>query len=698
MAGAGVVAATDQGPSSASESTTPEVSEQFSEVQTQDNETNESTPHHRNPDEAGANGDLASVKGWLSGRLAASLRDSTVQISQSEYERGRSVLGDEYDDYLSQFVDVAGETDSSADDETADTYRETKDTQQSFAETAEEFEKTYEDYQEARRNGNDERARELARELNALAEELRGYNQQLQGRYTELENQTGTDFTESTRQLDDVTSNLTAQATEVTTAELVKTELRLMANSTTVSFTQPLELTGQLRVVGNATTPERARIRFAGGTRTVDLDADGSFTLTYRPGSTRVGERSLTATYLPADESLYLGSNASVDVSVEAVTPTVRVSEHTNQAGFGDEVRVAGNVVVNGTPVGNTPVELTVDGQRLATTRTDADGSFVATASLPASIPAERVNVTVLAGQEGRAIAPNSSTAPLDVQETETALNVTGTANEGTVTVSGALESVTGESVPNQRVEISVGDGYETTVRTSEDGTFSRTIDTASFAAEPGDTVTVRAAFDGEATNLVGSTARTQVDLPAENGAGDGAGNGNGGAGQNGGPLGSSSDILPFVVGGGLVLLVGGVVVVWLRGRTPAPSEANPETAQSTTETAESIPSVADRLEAIEDSSPASLARVTYLTLRDLVANRAGVPDAATHWEFYRTVTEERPELAADLRGVVEAYETAVYAEDPIAADRARQTQAAAVAVAKAIHDEQTDASDPASD
>ena len=46
MAGAGVVAATDQGPSSASESTTPEVSEQFSEVQTQDNETNESTPHH----------------------------------------------------------------------------------------------------------------------------------------------------------------------------------------------------------------------------------------------------------------------------------------------------------------------------------------------------------------------------------------------------------------------------------------------------------------------------------------------------------------------------------------------------------------------------------------------------------------------------------------------------------------------------
>jgi hypothetical protein len=694
MAGAGAVVATEERPSSANEGTASTHVAEVSEVQTPDNESNDSMPHHQNPEEVGSDGNLALVKGWLNGRLAGLLRDSTLQISQAEYEQGRAVIGDGYDDYLSQFVDVAGETDSSADDETTETYRETKDTQQSFAETADEFEETYEAYQEARRNGNDERARELARKLNTLAEELRGYNRQLQSQYTELENQTGADFTESTQRLDNVTSNLTSQATAVTAAELVETELRLTANSTTVSFTQPLELTGQLRVTGNATPPEQARIRFSGRTQTVDLDANGSFTLTYQPRSTRVGERSLTATYVPADESLYLGSNASVDVSVKAVTPTVRVSEHTNQAGFGDEIRVAGDVIVNGTPVGNTPVELAVDGQRLRTTRTAADGSFVATASLPASIPAERVNVTVFAGQEGRAIARNSSTAPLDVQETTTTLDANGTATDESITVSGTLAASTGERVPSQRIEISVGDDYETTVRTSADGTFSKTIDTAAVAADPGDTVTVRAAFDGEATNLVESTAETQVELPSGNETGGGAGNGADGAGQNGGPLESSTDDLPFIVGGGLVLLLALFSLVGYRwrqrnsaqGGSGQPSDGTAEALEEETKT----PTVASRLESLSADDPASLGRLTYLTLRAAVASATAVPDAATHWEFYQTLTERRPEFADDLRRVVETYELTVFADEPIDETWVAQARAAAIEIAESFPEDST--------
>ena len=52
---------------------------------------------HRNPDERSQDGDIEQVRAWLVGQLSGRLGDSTLQLSQGEYEQARRFLGDDYD-------------------------------------------------------------------------------------------------------------------------------------------------------------------------------------------------------------------------------------------------------------------------------------------------------------------------------------------------------------------------------------------------------------------------------------------------------------------------------------------------------------------------------------------------------------------------------------------------------------------------
>jgi|AntRauMinimDraft_4_1070384.scaffolds.fasta_scaffold00816_5 hypothetical protein len=647
-----------------------------------DNETNGTSVHHRDPDDVGEDGDLDAIKGWLTGRMGRSLRESGLEISQGQYEQGRAVLGDEYDDLLGQYVDVAGETDGTGDDETGDTLEETKETQREYADTVEEYEETYEAYQEAKANGNDARARELARELNSLAQELRGYNQRLGENYDELGNQTGEDFTEVTRELDDLTENVTEEALSVQETELVATTLDVRTNRSTVSFSRPLALTGTLSVVGNESPPETATFAFAGENRTVDVAPDGSFTLTYRPTTARTGEQRLNVTYVPDPTSLYLGANASADVTVVGETPTVEVTESTDRVAFGEDVRVAGQVTVNDTRAGGVDVVLTVDGRQLATTRTNADGTFTATGALPASIQPGEVDVKVRAGREDRAVAPNATTTTLTVVESASDLTISGDATGDELVVSGSLVAENGVPVPGQPVQIRVDDDVVAMTRTNDAGNFTATID----APDSVENVTVRVAFDGTGTNLANTTASTTVALPGGNG-GD-AGNGGSGSAIDG-LLATLADVAPLAIAGLVVVGALAAVVLLRRRRSDDDADATDTVDESpaTTDPEPAVQSVADRLENAGDVDTASLVRASYHTLRDAVAELGDVPDGATHWEFYRAVVDDRPEVESDLRRVVETYERVTFAEEPVDGGRAGSARDAALRVAETIQD-----------
>jgi len=72
--------------------------------------TENGTVQHERPEAAGESGDLQALQRWLDGRLSGQLESSTVALSEGEYERARAMLGDDYDERLDQYVDVAGET------------------------------------------------------------------------------------------------------------------------------------------------------------------------------------------------------------------------------------------------------------------------------------------------------------------------------------------------------------------------------------------------------------------------------------------------------------------------------------------------------------------------------------------------------------------------------------------------------------
>ncbi|MFC6954592.1 DUF4129 domain-containing protein [Halorubellus litoreus] len=649
--------------------------------QDDDNESsNGTTVQHEDPDAVDENGDLGAVKGWLSSRMLNSLQESSVQITQGQYEAGKRALGDEYTGFLGQYVDVAGETDARADDRTANTLNATRAAQRTYANTSQEYEATYEAYQEAKANGNDARARELARELTTLSEELRRSQRRLNETYTRLGNLTGQNLSSTVEEFESVTENVTEEASTIQAEELVATELTVSVDDDTISFLEPAVLRGQLRVLGNASMPDEVRLRIGGRTRTVGVAENGSIRTEYRPRTTPVGDQRLPVAFVPDPTSLYVGTNASVNVTVVGVTPRVTVDDVT-AAGYGDRVPVAGRVTVDGVAVDDVPVAVTVAGSTLATVRTGADGRYRATPRLPADVSPGEVTVRVRAGETGRAVDANVSRSTLLVETTGTDLSLDATAtNDDRVQLSGTFTTDDGTPVGDQRVVVRVAGERVAVTRTDADGRYRTT---ARVDATTG-TVTVRAVYDGTGTNLADSSASQQIELQAAGGSGDG--------GPSTGP-GATGIVAQLVavgpyLGGGLAVVVALAVAVRWRRQSTSSTEADvewatdPKPARPDSSTAGTLE---DRLDELADSDPNSQVQSTYHALRNALRGHLDISRTATHWELYRAVVADAPELDDDLRTVVEAYERVTFAETDVDDDQAAAVRTAAHSLADTL-------------
>lgn len=88
------------------------------------------------------------------------------------------------------------------------------------------------------------------------------------------------------------------------------------------------------------------------GDRTIrsETNADGTFTATYRPTLLRADEQTVAVRYVPRNESIYLGSNGSVTVSVAQVTPDLPVERIPGPVAFDDRVQITGRSVWRATP------------------------------------------------------------------------------------------------------------------------------------------------------------------------------------------------------------------------------------------------------------------------------------------------------------------------------------------------------------
>lgn len=616
------------------------------------NETN--TTQHQNPDEAGESGDLERVRRHLAGRLSETLAQRTVELSQGEYEAANRTLGG-FDSQLSKYVDVAGETGRDG-DAAGRQFRETRDRQREFARELQQYRETREAYRRAVRNGNETRARALGRALARQAENVSETGSDLE---TTLENTSRLGGGETARvreaitAVENTTTNATTVRREVVEREFTETRLQARATAERASFRSPARVTGRL-VAADGTPLAGQTVVVDTGRRTVTAETDdtGRFSLRVRPTTLAVGDRSVTVAYRPADTSVYLGANTTVDFAVEQTTGSLRV-DGPETARYGETLVVEGRLAVGDTPVSGFPVAVLLGERRLGTATTGQTGEFTLTAAVPADVPAGDRELTVVPAVTERGVTAAPATTTVTVGETATRLNLTVDELSGsTLELFGVLQTRSGTPVTDRRVTVQL-DGQPVTTVSTADGRFAATVDLPP-AVQSADAVTVSVVFDGAGTNLDGATASRRVTL--------------GGAGE-----GTSDDTLDtttvaLVVGA--LVLVGGLALVWLllgrdgdpaAGRGPARDDESTATSDETPATA-----VEAAAAAVENGDPRTAVTLAVAGLRASL----GTAPAATYRDLERRVDGDRRDR---LAAVLDAYERVTFAGDDLDGDRARR-------------------------
>ncbi|WP_435065503.1 hypothetical protein [Halobaculum sp. EA56] len=649
---------------------------------------NNSTTQHEDPETVDEAGDTQRVRSYLIASMARQLQGSTVNLSQGEYERARTLVGEQYREDLGKYVDVAGDTEESA---TTRTLSRTQERQRRYINRTQSYRETKAEYQEAVEEGNETRARELARELARTAQRVNESGSELVASYNALENRTGVDLSEEEAIIEATTRNITADAATITRMRFTRTRLSLSISNRSVSFLDPAILSGQI-VTENGTplANRQLTVSIDGTTTRVDTNASGVFTTQYRPTRTPIDRDRLAVSYEPANGTVYLGSNASVPVDIQQVTARTTLSGPDTVA-YGDTVTVSGRIAAEGVPVAGVPVRVVLGDVVLGTVRTNASGGYTVVTSLPASVlPGSRSLTAALALSE-RAVTSPPVSGSTTVVSTPTRLRVnTSSTGSGAGRVSGRLETVEGVAVPEQSVELRVNGSIVATVETDEAGRFAATLDRASVPAAS--TVTVAAVFDGTGTNLESATAESTLSFAAGTGS-DGPGS-NGNAEASEGSIGGTGPTgvvgLPGMVLGvsPAVLLVGlglltvaslGAAVVLLRNggastdSTAASTEEPVSEASSDDDpTAEESP-LADAERHLEND-PSVAVELAFATIRDELEDRFEVPAAATHREFARGCRSGGlPESAADtLDDLTDVYERAAFSPVDIASEDAR--------------------------
>jgi hypothetical protein len=666
-----------------------DVSTQASVLAQQTTPTNNTTVRQEDPDSVGEDGDLGQVQSQLARSLASRLGDSSIQISEGQYDRARDLLGDDYDRDLSKYVDVAGETGS---EETADRFEDASTQTQEYADAVESYRETRAEYQEARANGNTERARELARELQEDADRVNRTATTLSETYETLENETGVDLSESIESIETTRTNVREEIETIVQTEFTETQLSVSAAETAVSFTDPLRLTGQLTTVnGTALADRSVTLRLGGQRQTVETDAEGRFSTQYRPTTVPTGDQSLTATYVPASDSLYAGSSTTLPVTVRAVTPTVEITAVTEQAAYNESVTVSGRVTVDELGTAAVPVTLSVDGVRLGSTETTSNGTFTVRGRLPATIRSGSQPLTVRVGQTDRAVSAVETREEITVEETATQLSLDAEAvNSETVDLSGRLvvDSSSGSGVSS--AVVSVTQNGSTVGTLSTDGTGGFTMQLTPDALD-GRTVAVRVKFGGDGTNLQSTTASTTVQLPAVS---EDAGAGSPGD-SSGEP--SASGVVsvvrsaPVPLGGAIlgVVVLGVAGALWVVRRRRDDSRPTPSAGSDTSETTHSphqtssnrptqsfLSKATDRLQANANDDAVQYAYAAVRAGLDTDASQSGQQsDAQTHWEFYETTA---PTLSADERSALQTltkgFERATFTSGGVGSEDAERS------------------------
>lgn len=474
------------------------------------NDENE-TPPHRHPDEYLEDGDLLGLQGWLGGFLAAELEGSVFAISEEEYELARSLLGEEYLQRFSQYVEVNRDTDRDGPD---DAFDDARDEQERLADLSEAFDDAEQRYEDALAADDATAANEAAREMVELADAIEATGLTLIDLYALIDEAGYADLSEGIETIEALILQVIERSSTIAEVQLTETVLTIETDDTVISFTDPLEATGHLQTAdGEPVASQTIQLELASGTITTATDAAGNFSFTYRPVVDPIGQTDVVATYRPAPETDHLPSDDSVRVEIGQVEPTLaNIDIEPTTAYFGESVTVTGELLVDDIPVGDVPLEVAASPLEMELVSA-ADGSFSGTQSIGVEVPTGLHEIEVILPFSGQALAGVTETAHLEVGMTHTELSIDAEADDDGVTVSGRLTTDDGAGIAAQEIDIFVAGHRAGSTTTDDDGYYLETVavpDQVSAGEE-----TIAAYFDGEGTNLATALAETRLYIPA---------------------------------------------------------------------------------------------------------------------------------------------------------------------------------------
>ena len=648
-------------------------------------EPDESDSTHQHPDEANEEGDAERVAKWLQDRLSSSHDKSTVHLEEGEYEQARKAVGDDYDDYLSQYVEVSGETDE-ANEEQAEEYKQAREEQTQLINDVEEYEETHKEYQEAREAGNDERARKLARDLEDLSQSIDERSESLQQHHKSIEEKSGTDTSDARESIEQTDSNVESTQEEVRDSEFIPTELSVSADSTNASFDDPMVINGQITTTdGTPVANEPIVLEIGDRTVSTTTNASGEFSVEYRPVTEPVETTEIDVRYTPDTQSDYASAETTLPVTIEQAEPDVTITGATDGAAFGEEFTVKGVVESAGIGIDSVPVIVFVDGEPLGEVETAEDGAFELTATLPANVSAGEVDVHAQVALEERALARGGTVAPVEVSKTPGAIDVTAEHRDDLIYLQGSLTTEDGTPVGGQPVDLVLDGETVTTVETAEGGTYETLV---AVPDDAGATVSVDAVYAEDGSNVGNASATADVrvgEVSAITQIVDQLG-------ISGGI--SSLEVSHWLMIAGLLIL-GGLGVYRLldpRNRSddfgPGPGSASAMGGGNASGASgrSSIDLPATLLNAAREQAQAGDANRAveraYLAMRQGI-DGDGRRRTETHWEFYQDCLNDGfPSEQVDaLRSLTERFEQATFSTWGVSTDDAQE----AIEEAKAI-------------
>ncbi|KZN22518.1 hypothetical protein A4G99_20255 [Haladaptatus sp. R4] len=595
--------------------------------------------HHVNPSKAKENGQLSELDRWYLSHLSSQLGSSTVKINRGQYRKAHSVVGSKYDDMLGRYVDVAERTDSKRDDRIARQLNETGTQQRTYVTAVRRYHRLHGRYQTAKENGKERKARKLARRLNHLQKKISNTNDRLTHSYGNVSNSTGKQFKKEVRSVHRETNNVTKQQMDVRKNEFTKTRLTVRSVQKRTSYRNPLRVTGVLRSVNGTTLANRTvRLRLTPNhTVTTKTRSDGTFSISGRPRAVHLGTQPFDLRYVPADDSVYLGDNRTVESTVNPTRAKVVLHRSDDTASFQRHVTASGSVRAAGGTVTSVPVVLFADGKRIGSTTTGSDGIFHFRSKLPANVSAGKRTLRVQLPYHGQALRRAKATTAIRVRQTPTSLSLTGNVTQGrNVTVHGRLTTKDGRTVPNRSVAVLANGTPIGTVETDANGTYRSQLRVPPSVVhnQSNGTVVLATNFGGGGTNLAASRTRTRMtlQLPGTDSVFD-------------------REWLPLVLGGALagLLLIGGVYVRRRGDSTESNGEGtvSPEAAIAADTTGDSIASDSDSDDPSDELAERANAALTagdlnraaelaYAAVRSHLETTTAVEPRLTHWEFYR--------------------------------------------------------------